>query len=186
MGFTETLEQKIGRGNYVNSGVVKTRDLDLEKLDFQVIGEGFDGFMGVSPKVSATWLNMPKDCFNLGPHTHPGGEISYVSEGEYFDAAMDGSVIQCYPAGSVVFYNKWSTHRPLSNEGAKIFYFTFDGIIIPNRGIMAPDSSLKIARKMAELKTPEDAVDYGLRFLFSEDRERQRVMDELFSPLFRR
>ena len=183
MTFMEKLEQRTGTDDYVNSGVVTSKELDWGTLDFQVVAHGFNDSLSISPKITATRLHMPARCDNLGPHVHPGGELAYVVNGSYYDAAMDGNVLERYDPGSTVFYNKWSTHRPLSEEGAELFYLTFDGIIIPNHGVMHDDAGIKIATKMAELNTPEDAVEYGLQFLFPNERKRtaiRELMDELF------
>ncbi|MDO8555939.1 MAG: hypothetical protein Q7R96_02075, partial [Nanoarchaeota archaeon] len=126
-------------------------------------------------------LNMPKDCLNLGPHCHPGGELAIVTDGCYFDAHIDGSKIWEYPKGSVVFYKQWSTHRPLSDQGAQITYFTFDGLIIPNRGVMSPEVPRKVLEKMSELKAPKDAVDYALEWMIQSADERERLLAALFS-----
>jgi len=81
--------------------------------------------------------------------------------------------LQAYPKGSTIFYQTGSTHRPLSRDGAEIFYVAFDGITF---GKDAED----LMRKIKKAGTPEDATEYALQWMFSPD-ERKRIMDELFS-----
>ncbi|TDI46370.1 MAG: hypothetical protein E2P02_05230 [Acidobacteria bacterium] len=111
---------------------------------------------------------MPKGCLQQGPHCHPGGEFSYVVEGEYFDGDMEGGVINTYPAGSVVFYSQGSTHRPLSKEGATILYIPFDGILFGKD----PED---LARKMVKVGTAEEAVEYALQWMVTDSGKRQEL-----------
>ena len=101
MPFLDGFSQITGTDNFINSGVGLSRDLDPSKIDFDGIGEGFQDFFRQGPRIMPTMLAMPSDCLEQGPHCHPGGEFSYVVDGEYFDADMDGGVIESYPAGRV-------------------------------------------------------------------------------------
>ena len=129
MDFLEGFSQITRTDTFVNSGVGLQRELDPSKIDFEAIGDGFEDFFHQGARLSPILLSMPENCLQQGPHCHPGGEFSYVVDGEYFDGDMEGGVIHTYPAGSVVFYSQGSTHRPLSKEGATILYIPFDGIL---------------------------------------------------------
>ena len=179
--FDRTLEMTTGTDDFTNSGVKRLQVLSQGLLDFRTIAFGFDEWAQAGPRVTLTQLNMPVNCVNLGPHCHPKGELSVVLEGAYFDARMDCSVMQEYPQGTVGFYNQWSTHRPLSHTGAKIIYFTFDGLIIPNKGEMSPTVHLQVLEKMAELRAPKDAVAYALSWMVRTEDERERLLTKLFS-----
>ncbi len=147
-----------GEPKFINSGVGLGKELDPETLDFDAVGEGFEGFFRQGPRIAPTLLTMPPGCLQQGPHCHPGGEFSYVVRGEYFDADMEGAVIETYPAGSVVFYAKGSSHRPLSSDGAKILYIPFDGLVFGR-------SVEELSRKMIKIGTAEEAVEYALRWM---------------------
>src|SRR3989344_1127708 len=101
--FHKTLEKTTGNDNYLNSGVRMSQVLNPSQLDFRTLASGFNEWTTASPRVTLTQLNMPKDCLNLGPHCHPGGELAVVTDGCYFDARIDGSKMWEYPKGSVVF-----------------------------------------------------------------------------------
>jgi len=159
-----------GEPVFINSGLGLGRELDDDKLDFDAVGEGFEEFFGQGPRLKPTLLTMPAGCVDQGPHCHPGGEFSYVVRGEYFDADMGGGVIETYPAGSVVFYARGSSHRPLSSDGAKILYIPFDGILF---GRNAED----LARKMVKVGTAAEAVEYALQWMVP-DRGHRRVLSQ--------
>ena len=74
--------------------------------------------------------------------------------------------------GSIVFYTRGSTHRPLSETGAEIFYIPFDGIVF---GKGAED----LARKMQKVGTSAEALEYTLHWMVEDQNERKRLMDEL-------
>ena len=173
MGFADSLQQKTGTEKYVNSGIGVKKPLDRTKLDYNQVAAGFDGFFRPGPRIGVYHLYMPQNCLNMGPHMHPGGELAFVIDGEYFDADMNGGVLRAYPRGSTVFYQAGSTHRPLSRDGSEIFYVAFDGIVF---GKDAIDLMMKIKRAEA----PEDTVEYALQWMFTPE-ERQRIMGELFS-----
>ncbi|HLD12482.1 MAG TPA: hypothetical protein VJB87_02700 [Candidatus Nanoarchaeia archaeon] len=169
-----------GEFNYRNSVRDLTRPLDPTKLGFATTDPGFgSGLVFADGRSTMTRLRMPTNCLNLGPHCHPGGEVSIVLGGSYFDADIDGNQLLEYPEGSVVVYSKWSTHRPLSRTGADIIYFTLDGIIIPNKGVMAPEVPRKVIDKMVSLKAPKDAVAFALEWLVPEKNERERILESL-------
>ena len=179
----EQAEVALISGNYrgmplfVNSGVGLTGELDPTLL-----AENFDRTRGLAEfvrqggKLSATHLRMPRGCITQGPHMHPGGEISYVIGGEYFDGDMDGKVIQRYPAGSIVFYAAGSTHRPLSRDGAEIFYVSLDGIVFGND---ANDLIGKMIRGKEKFKTPDEAVEFALRWMIPNQKLRRELLDSL-------
>ncbi len=170
MGFIENLEAKTGTERYFNSGIGLKRPLDKAQLDFDIAGEGVAEYFSVGRKFMPTHLNMPANCLTQGPHCHPGGEFAYVIDGEYFDADINGSPIQVYPAGTTIFYNKFSTHRPLSKTGSDIIYIAFDGIVFGKN----PED---LAGKMTKIGTPEEAVEYALTWMISDKGERERLMD---------
>ncbi len=117
-------------------------------------------------RINPTLLTMPPLALTLPPHCHPGGEIAYVIEGEYFDANLKGSPIRSYPAGSLVAYGLFSTHRPLSRTGAKIFYIPFNGIVFPSRSQeLSTDDPHNLVRKMKDLGAPLPALDYAREWM---------------------
>ena len=175
MTFLDGLSQITGSDKFVNSGVGLSRELDPSKIDFDGIGEDFQDFFRQGPRIVPTMLAMPSNCLEQGPHCHPGGEFSYVVEGEYFDADMDGGVIETYPAGRVVFYSKGSTHRPLSSDGAKILYIPFDGIVFGKD----PED---LARKMVKVGTAAEAVEYALQWMVPDPGKRRELQDALMKP----
>ena len=183
MNFIEGFSKITRTDTFVNSGVGLEQELDPSQLDFAVIGDSFQDFFRQGARIRPTLLSMPKGCLQQGPHCHPGGEFSYVVEGEYFDGDMEGGVIHTYPAGSVVFYSQGSTHRPLSNEGATILYIPFDGILF---GKDAED----LARKMVNVGTAEEAVEYALQWMVPDSGMRQElqntILDKLKIPAFHR
>ncbi len=168
MTFLEGFSKITRTDTFVNSGVGLDQELDASKIDYAVIGDSFQDFFRQGARISPTLLSMPKDCLRQGPHCHPGGEFSYVVDGEYFDGDMEGGVIHTYPAGSVVFYSQGSTHRPLSKEGATILYIPFDGILFGKD----PED---LARKMVKVGTAEDAVEYALQWMVSDSGKRQEL-----------
>ena len=168
MTFLDGFSKITRTDTFVNSGVGLDQELDASKIDYAVIGDSFQDFFRQGARISPTLLSMPKDCLQQGPHCHPGGEFSYVVDGEYFDGDMDGGVIHTYPAGSVVFYSQGSTHRPLSKEGATILYIPFDGILFGKD----PED---LARKMVKVGTAEDAVEYALQWMVSDSGKRQEL-----------
>ena len=172
MSFRDSLSKRTGTDGFVNSGVGLSDGLDPSKLDFRIAGEDFGDFFRQGGRFMPTMLNMPVGCLDQGPHCHPGGEFSYVVDGEYFDADMDGGVIETYPAGSVIFYSQGSTHRPLSESGAKILYIPFDGILF---GKNAED----LTRKMVKVGTSEEAIEYALRWMVPDKAERSALESAL-------
>ncbi len=168
MNFLEGFSKITRTDAFVNSGVGLEQELDPSKIDFAVIRDNFRDFFRQGARISPTLLTMPKGCVQQGPHCHPGGEFSYVVEGEYFDGDMEGGVIHTYPAGSVVFYSQGSTHRPLSKEGARILYIPFDGIIFGKD----PED---LAQKMVKAGTAEEAVEYALQWMVPDAGKRQEV-----------
>ena len=170
MGFIENLEAKTGTEKFWNSGVGLRRSLDTTKLDFDAAGEGVAGYFLLGAKFMPTHLSMPANCLTQDPHCHPGGEFAYVTRGEYFDADMEGNPIQTYTTGTTIFYNNFSTHRPLSREGADIIYIAFDGIVFGK----SPED---LAGRMTKIGTTEEAVEYALTWMISDKEERQRLMD---------
>jgi len=168
MNFLEGFSKITRTDTFVNSGVGLEQKLDPSKLDFAVLGDSFQDFFRQGARISPTLLSMPKGCLQQGPHCHPGGEFSYVVDGEYFDGDMEGGVIHTYPAGSVVFYSQGSTHRPLSKEGATILYIPFDGILFGKD----PED---LARKMVKVGTAEEAVEYALQWMVPDSGKRQEL-----------
>ena len=167
-------EGGIGLCKYVNSGIGLYRELSREKLDYQMAGEGVSEFLKQGRKFDVRKLNMPANCLDQGPHCHPGGEFAYVNEGEYYDADMAGFPLRTYPRHSFVFYNKGSTHRPLSDEGSEILYMPFDGIVFGK-------DAEELARKMVKIGTPEEALEYALMWMVPDKNYRQQLMDSLLS-----
>ena len=170
--FLDGFSQITGTDSFVNSGVGLRRELDPSKLDFEGIGEDFQDFFRQGPRIIPTMLAMPSNCLDQGPHCHPGGEFSYVVEGEYFDADMDGGVIETYPAGRVIFYRQGSTHRPLSSDGATILYIPFDGIVFGKD----PED---LARKMVKVGTAAEAVEYALEWMVPDASARRKLLDSV-------
>jgi len=168
-------EENLEHLRYLNSGRWMGSIADTSKLAFDSILEARENpedFLKQGRRFNPTWLNMPANCLSMGPHCHPGGEFAYVVTGQYFDADMSGNRIRTYGEGSIVFYTKGSTHRPLSEVGAEIFYIPFDGIVFgkdPN----------ELARKMQKVGTSVEALEYALHWMVPDKAERQRLMDEL-------
>ena len=71
---------------------------------------------------------------------------------------MGRTALQNYSAGDTIFYNKGSTHRPLSSTGATVLYIPFDGIVF---GKDAED----LARKMVKMGTTQEALEYALSWM---------------------
>lgn len=172
MTFFDKFSQVTGTDKFVNSGVGLDRDLDPSKLDFDAITDGFGDFFQQGPRIMPTMLAMPSNCLDQGPHCHPGGEFSYVVDGEYFDADMDGGAIESYPAGRVIFYSQGSTHRPLSSTGAKILYIPFDGIVFGKD----PED---LARKMVKVGTAAEALEYALQWMVPDAAKRREILDSV-------
>ena len=78
---------------------------------------------------------------------------------------MPGNVIRRYERGDLVFYNKGSTHRPGSIDGAEIFYIPFDGIIFGK-------DHEDLARKMIKIGTTPEALEYALMWMVPEKRQK--------------
>ena len=172
MSYVDNLTRITGTQRFVNSGVGLTRKLDPDQLDFETLGDGFEDFFRQGPRISPTMLSMPENCLDQGPHCHPGGEFSYVVDGAYFDADMEGGVIETYPAGSVVFYSAGSTHRPLSRDGATILYIPFDGIVFGK-------DPADLARKMVKIGTASEALEYALSWMVPDPGRRKALEQSL-------
>lgn len=172
MTFLDSFSQVTGTDDFVNSGVGLDRVLDPSKIDFDAITDGFQNFFEQGPRIMPTMLAMPPQCLDQSPHCHPGGEFSYVVDGEYFDGDMDGGVIESYPAGRVIFYSKGSTHRPLSSDGARILYIPFDGIVFGK-------DPADLARKMVKVGTATEALEYALQWMVPDVVKRRRILDSV-------
>ena len=157
---------------YLNSGIGLSGQLKKTQLAFEQAGEGADSFFQMGKRFNPTKLNMPPNCLDQGPHCHPGGEWAYVVDGEYFDANMEGRLLQHYCKGNTIFYNKGSTHRPLSITGAALLYIPFDGIVF---GKDAED----LARKMMKIGTAQEALEYALSWMTKDKKEQQTLLDKI-------
>ena len=158
-----------GEVNFFNSGVLPTSSLARDRIDFVEIGKGFNELVKPCQRINPTLLNMPSGSLLLPPHCHPGGEIAYVAEGEYFDASILGTPMHTYPAGSIVFYGAFSTHRPLSRTGARIFYVPLDGIIFPGSSSeLQTDDPQKLIDKMGKLSAPGPAIGYARMWMLNQ------------------
>jgi len=80
--------------------------------------------------------------------------------------------VRSYSAGSAVFYNKGSTHRPLSIDGARVLYIPFDGIIFGK----SPED---LVAKMHKVGTSEEALEYALHWMVPDEAERRKIMERL-------
>lgn len=58
------------------------------------------------------------------PHTHPGGEVYLVIQGEVYDD--EGT----YPTGSIVWMEPGSTHNPKTRGDTLILVLWPDGVIV--------------------------------------------------------
>lgn len=164
-------ETPFGQIKFHNSGIGLWQLLDRSKLDYKMAGDESAGYFRQGKRFNPTILNMPVNCLDQVPHCHPGGEFAYVVQGEYFDADMEGEVICSYPAGSVVFYNIFSTHRPLSRDGAQILYIPFDGIVFGK-------DPLDLANKMIKVGTTPAALEYAMTWMVPDKQKRQELIDE--------
>ncbi|MEK6846697.1 MAG: cupin domain-containing protein [Nanoarchaeota archaeon] len=160
------LQYITGTDDFFNSGVLITAGMAADRLDFRDVGKGFSKHVEPGERINPTLLHMPSGSLSLPPHCHPGGEIAYVISGEYFDADMTGRPIRTYPVGSVVIYSAFSTHRPLSRDGARIFYVPLDGILFPSRSpeVQASDPEMLLG-KMEAARAPEPALSYARGWL---------------------
>ena len=164
-----------GTAKYINSGLWNHGELEKGKLDYRELFGKVDqpiNFFRQGPRINLDVLNMPANCLDQGPHCHPGGEFAYIKSGEYWDADMNGRPIRIYDEGSIVCYAQGSSHRPLSEVGAEIFYLQFDGIVFGK-------DALDLAKKMKKIGTQEEALEFALLWMIPDKQERQKVLDEL-------
>jgi hypothetical protein len=162
------LKQLTGSNQFFNSGVLDTSALSRDRLDFIDMGRDFPDIVKSGERINPTMLNMPPNSFNLPPHCHPSGEIAYVADGEYFDALIDGRRNFTYTKGSVIIYGAFSTHRPLSEVGARIFYIPLDGIIFPGKNQeMQAEDTVSLLSKMQNAGAPPLALDYARSWMLS-------------------
>ncbi len=164
---------------FLNSGRMRLARLDENEFGYQPLfdlrSDNPNHLFRPDEKFNPALLRMPRNYINQKPHCHKGGEFAYVIDGEYFDADMEGSPLVVYPSGSIVFYPRFSTHRPESREGALLFYIPFDGITFGEN----PED---LARKMVRLGTTEEALEFALMWMVPSEVERQRIMDSLPLP----
>ncbi len=147
---------------FFNSGVLESSHVSRDKIDFTDIGKGLGDVIKQGPRANHTFLNMSPGSLQLPPHCHPGGEIATVLEGEYFDADISGNRIHSYGPGSIVIYGAFSTHRPLSETGARISYTTLDGILFPGKSMeIQSDDPINLLRKMESAGAPQGALNYA-------------------------
>lgn len=150
---------------FFNSG---SKIMPVQKTGFDIIDLGPQSHLAFSQgsRINPTILTMSRDALHLPPHCHPGGEIAYVVQGEYFDANLNGLPIQTYDSGSLVVYGLFSTHRPLSRTGAKIFYIPFNGIVFPSKSQeLSADDPYNLVRKMKDLGAPLPALEYAREWM---------------------
>ncbi len=178
MGFIDDLADKTGTERFVNSGVLPLKKIEYPGLELYTGGTGLHEFMHPGPRIYVSRLVMNRGC-SLGPHFHPGTELAFLADGSYHDADMDGNMIKEYREGDWVWYNKWSSHRPLTNGGARIAYIEYNGIIIANNP--ADVRGLMEKAKKAGIQKEEDALEYALGWIFPNLSERQKILDEVFS-----
>ncbi len=174
MGFVDGLRMKTGTKGYVNSGVIVRKELVFPGARVNMGPIGFREFAAFGDKGYDAELFLDPFYINK-PHLHPGGELGVVLGGMYFDADMEGNPIFEYPKGTTVWYNKFSTHRPLTGkEGARIYYVTFSGFV-------EKPTSHELIKKAQELQAPEDALLHAISWLITNPLEQQRIMDEVLS-----
>ena len=162
MVLTDKITEVTGTPQFFNSGIILTQSLARDRLDFVDFGKGFNELVKPGQRMNPTLLNMPSGSLSLPPHCHPGGEIAYLIDGEYFDADMSGKPIKSYTPGSIVVYGAFSTHRPLSKTGARIFYVPLDGILFPGKSPdLQADDMINLLRKMESAGAPPQALDYA-------------------------
>ena len=158
----DRLNNRTGNPTFLNSGVLVTSHLPEDSFSYFDFGKSFTQFVKPVSRINPPFLNMPSDTLALPPHCHPGGEIAFVANGEYFDADISGKPIHNYSSGSIVVYGSFSTHRPLSKTGAKIFYVPLDGILFPGRlAELQADDPVKLLEKMESSGAPKPALDYA-------------------------
>ncbi len=162
---------RTGSPTFFNSGifdVFRTGDSTSSTGNqFADLGREFtQQFLKPGPRFNHAYLKMPAGSLNLPPHCHPGGEIATVLEGGYFDADMHGNPIQAYSKGSIVIYGNFSTHRPLSGDGAVISYTTLDGILFPqNSNELVANSAQELLGKMEKLGAQKSSLEYARSWL---------------------
>ncbi|MBI4019820.1 MAG: hypothetical protein HY367_00690 [Candidatus Aenigmarchaeota archaeon] len=181
MGFIDNLDNRTGNARYVNSGVLRWKPLKVpgepEGFDLKMAGKGLNDHLEANPGIYVADLTLPPSYLHQFPHIHPLNELALVMEGEYQDMDMEGKVIHTYPKRSLVWYNRLSTHRPLSRDGTEIFYIAFGGIIQGKD----PRELLQKAKSYG-IQEREDALGYALQFLLPFDTKSQtQIMDEVFS-----
>jgi len=166
-----SIEKVTGTDDFFNSGVLDCSKLSRDRMDFLDLGKVFGELVRPGRRLNPTLLNMPRDSLSLPPHCHPGGEIAYVVEGEYFDSDMKGNLIRNYGPGSIVVYGIYSTHRPLSKIGARIFYVPFDGIIFPGKSSeLQAEDAISLLTKMQAFGSPApgEAIDYARSWMLND------------------
>lgn len=159
---------------YINSGVLILKPVPTPGFDLQMGGAGMGACLHPGPKLYVANLTIHPDSPDNEPHIHPSNELAFIQEGSYFDARMDGKPIQEYKTNSWVWYNQWSSHRPLSIEGAKISYIAFDGIVMGEN----PQQLIERAVKKG-IKDHPDALEFALGWLFPNPTDKQRILDEV-------
>ena len=173
MRFVDELRMKTGTRDYINSGVIERKELVFPGARVRMGPIGFREFAAFGDKGYDALLKLDP-FYDNKPHLHPGGELGVVLRGMYFDADMEGNPIFEYPEGTIVWYNKFSTHRPLTGkEGAHIYYVTFSGFV-------EKPVPYELVIKAKQLKAPEGAIDYMLHWMIKDPEERQRIMTKLF------
>ena len=177
MHFTDDLLQVIRNDRYVNSGVLNLKQVETPGFDLSLGGTGLHQFLHPGSKIYVANLTIHPDSPNNNPHIHPSNELAFIQEGSYFDADMHGNHLQVYRKGSWVWYNQWSSHRPLSVEGAKIAYIAFDGIVMGEN----PRQLMERAAKKG-ISAHTDALELGLGWLFPVVADRQIILAEVLGP----
>ena|SRR3989344_1094915 len=177
MPFTDDLLQVIKNDKYVNSGVLVLKPVETPGFDLSFGGAGLDKFLHPGPKLYVANLTIHPSSPNNNPHLHPSNELAFIQEGSYFDADMHGNHLQVYRKNSWVWYNQWSSHRPLSVEGAKIAYLAFDGIVMGENSRQLMERASKKG-----ISTHQDALEFALGWLFPTAAERQGILDEILRP----
>lgn len=172
MGFIDDLEMKTGTDKFINSGVIRRKEMSFEGGKVLLGTHGFREFSRSGDKGYDALLTL-NPHYDQPPHLHPGGELAVVLKGMYFDGNMEGEEIEEYGEGATIWYNQFSTHRPLTgSESAHIYYVSFAGIIMK-------DSPRELIKKAKEIKAPEDALDHMLEWMITNPKERRLLMEEI-------
>ena len=170
--------ERQGSVRYLNSGVVVLIPFELpSKSKVSIGGKEIELQSGV--RSSITDLEMHPEDPPENPHIHVRQELILVNDGSFFDADVNGNPLRTYKKGDKIWYGPFSSHRPVTTEGADLTYITLDGMI-RKEGDFDPRVLLTKAKR-AGMQSNMDAVEFALLWMVTDESDRIQIMRELFS-----